>query len=93
MSFTRSVSQEAAPHHIRVNAVAPGWVDTRFTTDALLQTPDPDGLRAAAGSFHALGRMAQPEEVAKAALFLLSDDASFITATTLLVDGGFMIKR
>ncbi|MFZ4814505.1 MAG: SDR family NAD(P)-dependent oxidoreductase [Phototrophicaceae bacterium] len=93
MALTRSVAQEFAPYHIRVNAVAPGWVDTRFTTDALARTPDPEGLRAQAGKFHALGRMAQPEEVAAAAVFLLSDDASFITAETLFVDGGFMIKR
>ncbi len=93
MALTRSVSQEFAESNIRVNAVAPGWVNTRFTDDALARTDDPQGIRAQAGSFHALGRMAEPEEVAEAAVFLLSDDASFITAETLFVDGGFMIKR
>lgn len=93
MSFTRSLSEEVAADRIRVNAVAPGWVDTPFTNAALALAPDPEGLRAQANAMHALGRMAQPQEVANAILWLLSDEASFVTATTLLVDGGFMIKK
>lgn len=93
MALTRSVSQEFAADNIRVNAVAPGWVDTQFTDDALAKEADPEGLRASAGSHHALGRMAQPDEVARGILYLLSDDASFVTGETLFIDGGFMIKR
>lgn len=93
MALTRSVSQEGARDGIRVNAVAPGWVDTPFTDAALAQIPDGEAVRAAAGSYHALGRMGQPDEIAAAALWLLTDEASFVTAETLFVDGGFMIKR
>jgi NAD(P)-dependent dehydrogenase (short-subunit alcohol dehydrogenase family) len=93
ISLTRSLAEELAPDNIRVVAVAPGWVDTPFTNDAVDASPDPAGLRAYANSMHALGRMAQPEEIAQAILWLLTDRASFVTASTLLVDGGFMVKR
>lgn len=93
LSMTYGIAQELAPYHIRVNALCPGWVDAGFTHQALRTTDDPDQLRATANSAHVLGRMAQPEEVAQAALFSASPGASFITGTPLFVDGGFMIKR
>jgi NAD(P)-dependent dehydrogenase (short-subunit alcohol dehydrogenase family) len=77
---------EGAPFGVRANAVAPGVVDTGF-----LDTVRPDGreyLRTF-GSAHPLGRIAQPEEVAEAVLFLASDRAGFITGALLPVDGGY----
>ncbi len=93
LSMTYGIAQELAPYHIRVNALCPGWVDAGFTHQALRTTEDPEQLRAVANRAHVLGRMAQPEEVAQAALFLVSSSASFITGSPLFVDGGFMIKR
>lgn len=93
LSMSRALAQELAPHHIRVNAVCPGWVDTPFTDAYIEAQADPKGLRAQVHGMHALGRMATPEEVAEAVCWLLSERAGFSTGTELFVDGGFMIKR
>jgi NAD(P)-dependent dehydrogenase (short-subunit alcohol dehydrogenase family) len=74
-------------------AICPGWVDAGFTHQALKIAPDPKVLFEAAKNAHVLGRMATPEEVANAAVFLASAEASFMTGSALFVDGGFMIKR
>jgi 3-oxoacyl-[acyl-carrier protein] reductase len=79
--LTRDLAKTLAP--IQVNAVAPGWVDTDMNSK-LPKSFIKEELRKIY-----LGRMAQPEEIAKAILFLASDDASFITGSTLKVDGGY----
>ncbi len=93
LSLTKSVALEFAAYNIRVNAVAPGWVDTQFTDDGLALADDPEVARGGAVTAHVLGRMAQSKEIANAISYLLSDKASFITGETLFVDGGFMVKR
>lgn len=88
-SFTWALAGEVGPK-IRVNAVAPGWVAAGFTRAALETAEDPAALQARARAAHLLGRMAQPEEVAAAILWLASPKASFVTGETLFVDGGLM---
>lgn len=86
ISLTKTLAVELAPS-IRVNALAPGLVETRFA-QAILE--DQAGLRSFTDRA-ALGRVASPAEVAGAAVFLASDEASFITGQTLAVDGGYTV--
>lgn len=81
-SYARSWTAELAPRGIRVNVVAPG------PTDTAMMAAVPEDVRAALIAPIPLGRMARAEEVASAAVFLLSDDASFIAGSELHVDGG-----
>jgi len=90
-SLTRSLAMDYAPEGIRVNAIAPGTVDTPILHDFLARTPDPEKARAAFVAIHPLGRLATPRDIANAALFLASDESSFVTGHTLVVDGGFTI--
>jgi NAD(P)-dependent dehydrogenase (short-subunit alcohol dehydrogenase family) len=92
-SFTVSLCQEVGARGIRVNAVAPGWVNAGFTDAALAAADNPDNIHAAARDAHLLGRMAEPEEIADAVVWLASSAASFVTGQTLFVDGGLMRKH
>ena len=83
LSLTRQMALELAPHRIRVNAIAPGLTDTAQPRYGMSEEE-----LAAAGRTIPLGRVAQPEEIARAAVFLASDDAGFITGHTLHVNGG-----
>ena len=93
LSFTYAAAGELASRGIRVNNVAPGWVDGGFTHQALRASSEPEALRAKAERLHPLGRMAIPADVAHAVTWLLSDQAAFITGSMLLVDGGFMVQH
>ena len=82
ISLTKSLAVIMAPHNIRVNCVAPGAMDTPLT-----RALSPEHVKPILEQV-ALRRLAQPEEVARAALFLASDDVSYIVGQTLTVDGG-----
>jgi 3-oxoacyl-[acyl-carrier protein] reductase len=85
INLTKTMAKELAPH-INVNTVAPGHTLTEMTQ------PLPDEVKKTMIEGSYLKRMAQPEDIAKAILFLASDDANFITGQLLLVDGGFSLK-
>jgi NAD(P)-dependent dehydrogenase (short-subunit alcohol dehydrogenase family) len=84
ISMTQTLAAELGSSKIRVNAIAPGLVETRFAS-ALVNNPQ---ILERVVSRTPLGRHAQPPELAGAAIYLLSDTASFTTGTTLVVDGG-----
>lgn len=91
IGLTRSMALDFAASGVRANAVAPGTVDTPMLAWAVQLDPDPEALLRAVAAMHPLGRIAQPREVAEAVAFLASDRASFITGTTLVVDGGLLL--
>ena len=82
IAFTKAVSQEVAPLGIRVNCIAPGWIDTPILNNL------PDEWRPRMVKTTPLGRLGRPEEIATVALFLASDASSFVTGQVISPNGG-----
>ena len=89
--LTKHLAVELAEHGIRVNAVAPGTINTDRVQRLPAEPGGPEYLEAIVAQ-HPMGRLGEPDEVASAILFLASDDASFITGAVLPVDGGFLAQ-
>jgi NAD(P)-dependent dehydrogenase (short-subunit alcohol dehydrogenase family) len=87
--ITRQLAIEHASDGVRVNAVAPGAVDTAFVDEALKGASDPAAARADIAASHPLGRMASAEEIARVMVFLASPQSSFMTGAVVMADGGF----
>jgi NAD(P)-dependent dehydrogenase (short-subunit alcohol dehydrogenase family) len=88
-SFARTWTTDLKARRIRVNAVSPGTIDTPGLSDLLASAQAGEERRKAISSAVPLGRFGTPDEIAKAVVFLASDDASYITGAELFVDGGF----
>lgn len=89
LAFTKAVAIDHGGEGIRVNAICPGYIDAGLAEGYFLAQPDPEAAKMQAGKLHALGRIGKPEEVARVAAFLASDEASFMTGSAVMVDGGF----
>ena len=87
--MTKAAALDYAQQNIRVNCLCPGSTRTAQTESRLKDAPDPDAVIAPLIANHAMKRLAQPEEIAAAALFLASDESSFITGVAFPVDGGW----
>jgi len=87
INFTRSLAKDLARHNIRVNAICPGGTDTPILRGYIPAGESPDYVARMLAPRTPFGRLARPEEIAAAALFLVSDDASFISGVALPVDG------
>jgi NAD(P)-dependent dehydrogenase (short-subunit alcohol dehydrogenase family) len=93
ISLTRTLALEQAENGIRANCICPASVDTPMLQASFDAMPDPEKARATNVKRHPLGRLGTPEDVAKLALFLASDESGFITGGTYVIDGGALIAR
>lgn len=91
LGIARAIALDFASQNIRANCVCPGAIDTPMLRATADRTGTPEEMLASIGRMHALGRIGRPEEVANAVAFLASDDSSFITGTSLIVDGGLLV--
>jgi NAD(P)-dependent dehydrogenase (short-subunit alcohol dehydrogenase family) len=89
VSLAKAAALELAPQNIRVNAVAPGAIDTPMLRRSMSLAPDEQSARARSLARHAMRRFGEAPEIASPILYLLSDEASFITGHTMLADGGW----
>jgi 2-keto-3-deoxy-L-fuconate dehydrogenase len=89
-SLTRSVALDYVQSGIRCNSVAPGGTDTPLLENAFARSPEPAKARRELTARHAMQRLATPREIAQGILYLASPEASFVTGTQLVIDGGWL---
>jgi NAD(P)-dependent dehydrogenase (short-subunit alcohol dehydrogenase family) len=92
LNLARAMALDHARDKIRVNALCPGAVETPLLLNQFAGQDGPQGSLDDLVALHPLGRLGQPEEIAAAALFLASDEASFVTGSALVVDGGYLAR-
>jgi len=88
VALTRVMAIDHARDGIRVNAICPGWIDTPLIRSVFAAAPDPEEMRRQVTRRQLLGRLGTPEDIGHAALYLASEEASFVTGTSLFVDAG-----
>jgi NAD(P)-dependent dehydrogenase (short-subunit alcohol dehydrogenase family) len=93
IAFTRTMALEQAEAGIRVNCICPASIDTDMLRASFVAAGDAEAARTKNIKRHPLGRLGTPEDVANLALFLASDEASFITGGTYVIDGGALLAR
>ena len=87
--MSRTLAQDHGPDQVRVVCISPGIIDTPMLARATAESDDPVAYAAAQTDGYPLGRIGRPEEVAAAVAFMASDEASFVSGVSLLVDGGY----
>ncbi|MGZ8623323.1 MAG: SDR family NAD(P)-dependent oxidoreductase [Actinomycetota bacterium] len=92
VGLTRSLALDEGHHGIRVNAVCPGYTRTRMLMAGVESAEDPAAAEREMLAIHPMGRIAEPIEIANVVAFLASDEASFITGASILVDGGLSAR-
>ena len=91
VAMTKGMALDFAKDGIRVNCICPGWVQTPLVEDWFGQQADPEAARKYIFSQHPLGKIATPQEIGNAVVFLCSEDSSFVTGIALAVDGGITL--
>ena len=92
LGLTKSIAIDYAERGIRCNALVPATVESPWIGKIVAQQPDPAAQRKLMAARQPIGRMGTPEEIARAALYLCSDDSTFVTGTGLVIDGGFTAR-
>jgi 2-keto-3-deoxy-L-fuconate dehydrogenase len=93
VGLTKSMALDHAKDGIRVNCICPGRVETPFVSARLKEYPDPEKAYREMAATQAIGRMGRPDEIAAAALYLASDEASFVTGCAFSIDGGWRAQE
>ena len=93
IGMTKALGLEYAGRGVRVNALAPGYVSTQKVVDYWNSFPDPEAAKAETMRLHPGGRIATPEEIALAAVFMISDECPFMNAACLTIDGGLSVQQ
>jgi NAD(P)-dependent dehydrogenase (short-subunit alcohol dehydrogenase family) len=89
LGLTRAMAMDLGPVGVRVNCICPGRVQTPFVDARLREYPDPQEYIKQLVAPHTLKRMAQPNEIAAAAVYLASDESAFVTGSAFMIDGGY----
>ncbi len=87
--LTKCMALDHAADEIRVNCICPAFVETELTSDFITNAPDPDAALRERINLHPIGRLGQPQDIAGMALYLASDESSWVTGAAFTVDGGF----
>jgi 2-keto-3-deoxy-L-fuconate dehydrogenase len=93
VGLTRSMALDHAKTGVRINCICPGRIETPFMLARIQEYPDPEAAYREMSDTQAIGRMGRPEEIAQVALFLASDDSSFMTGSAVVADGGWTAGR
>ena len=88
--LTKSMAVDYGQENIRVNAICPSFVETDLSAAAINQTADPAAVRRERTAAHPIGRLGRPDDIAGLAVYLASDESSWVTGTVLPVDGGYL---
>ena len=90
--LTRALAVDLGEQNIRVNAIAPGWIRSALSDDYINTQPNSEQAWQDLYAMHPIGRIGEPEDVGKLAVYLASDDSSFMTGQVIVIDGGRMSK-
>lgn len=88
--LTKCMAIDHGAENIRVNAICPSFIETDLTAEVIRKAPDPSAVRRERIGVHPMGRLGQPEDIAGLAVYLASDESSWVTGATMPVDGGYL---
>ena len=93
VGLTKALALDHSHTGVRFNCICPGRVETPFVLERLKEYPDPQAARREMASTQLNGRMARPEEIAAAALYLAADESAMVTGSTMMIDGGWSVGK